>query len=93
MEQRPCTSGQSKGFCKMIFSSRFRIGMAALLSACLILTLCFFRGEMFFMRKSRVVDCSADKFLSQHWLPGPGLRCALLRGSLQKRMASRRWMD
>ena len=64
MEQRPCTSGQSKGFCKMIFSSRFRIGMAALLSACLILTLCFFRGEMFFMRKSRVVECSADKFIS-----------------------------
>jgi hypothetical protein len=34
--------------------------MAALISACLILALCFFRGEMFFMRKSRVVEYTAD---------------------------------
>ena len=44
----------------MIFPFRHRIGMAALISACLILALCFFRGEMFFMRKSRVVEYTAD---------------------------------
>lgn len=48
----------------MIFSSRHRIGIVALVIACLILALSFFRGEMFFMRKSMAVESPADKAFS-----------------------------
>ena len=48
----------------MVFPSRHRIGIVVFVFACLILPLCFLRGEMFFMLKLRTVECPADKAFS-----------------------------